>query len=183
MGLACKLRAETRAEHKKVENAELLRRVFSPEFDVESYRQLLCRWHGFFCVMDRTLEGFRFNGYEYPPRGSALERDLEYLGIDVDQEPCFQYGGWTPAQFEEKLGCVYVIEGSSLGAKIISRQLEKALGKWVTNCAAFYQMQPYKWALVQAWLDEMGEEAYCDQGAVVDSAKKIFVEIHDHMDV
>lgn len=182
MSLAGHLKAETKSAHIKVEKARLLRQIFSPTFGIEDYQHLLFRWYAFFTAIDKDLHELEFEGYQYVPRSPALESDICGLGLDFGCAAIPQYSGWRPKTFEERVGCVYVIEGSSLGAQIITRRLVKMLGETVSKSIVFYQMQPYAWESVQTWLDRLGHKSSCDPDMIAESATRMFFEIHDLMD-
>ena len=181
MSLATHLKTQTKPAHIRVEKARLLKGIFSPCFGMDDYAELLARWFGFFSVIDSSLQDFHFQQYRYYPRAIPLERDIKSLGLDMDDAEMPAYTGWRPVTHLEKLGCVYVIEGSALGAKIITRRLLSTLGESVRGSMAFYQMQPYAWDLFRSWLDEQSQHYPNDQQLVIDAAKSTFHAIHDHM--
>ena len=181
MSLATHLKTQTKSAHIRVEKARLLKGIFSPCFGLDDYAELLARWFGFFSVIDRSLQDFQFQQYRYCPRALPLGNDLTSLGLDLDDAKVPPYTGWRPVNDHEKLGCVYVIEGSALGAKIITRRLLSTLGERVRGSMAFYQMQPYEWDLFRSWLDEQSQHYPNQEQLVIDAAKATFHAIHDHM--
>jgi heme oxygenase len=65
-------------------------------------------------------------GLERRLKGALLENDLHFLGREPASVPrC----GNLPVvdTFQQGIGCLYVMEGSTLGARIISRRLEMHL--------------------------------------------------------
>lgn len=56
-----------------------------------------------------------------------LERDLERLGAPVQAAPV-RFPVPAPADLDEALGCLYVIEGATLGGVLIERSLAADLG-------------------------------------------------------
>lgn len=181
--LALYLKTETKAAHTRVEKASLLRSIFAKEFDSEAYRQLLIRWLGFYTTWDDILSDFSFQDYHYQPRTNALQADLRSVGVDLARIEPEQPSSWGPADSLEKLGCVYVIEGSSLGARIICKRLNSVLGRAGLEGTTFYQMQPYCWDQFRTWLDAEGDQRPDQHETVAAAARKIFDEIYCHMNV
>src|SRR6185437_3306793 len=98
------------------------------------YRGLLARLLGFYLPIERQLGGFCWAevGLNFDHRRKALwlQEDLEALqevpGAIVDISQCRR----LPAvdSLAEALGCLYVLEGATLGGQIISRGIYEALG-------------------------------------------------------
>jgi heme oxygenase len=80
-------------------------------------------------------------GFDYSSRrrSQLLEADLAHLGFSPDRFRLLL----CPAapqlpSLEAGLGCVYVIEGSALGARAILPQIEAALGLDIERGASFF---------------------------------------------
>lgn len=136
-----KLRRYTREAHESME-----RRVDLPARlkSINAYRGLLERFYGFF----RPLEnGLRWTpgifdvipDLEHRLRGDLLARDLAHVGLlgtDIQNLPrCRELPPMkTPAS---ALGCLYVLEGSTLGGRIIAKQV-RALGPRAYEACVFF---------------------------------------------
>jgi len=121
-----RLRSDTRKAHKDLEDAlDLLHQPSSREYFIH----LLVRFHGFHSVWESAI------GRQLPdtvkPRSRLLliEHDLRALGLDETGirsiTPCAQ-AARLGDNADAALGSVYVLEGSTLGGLVITRQLSKA---------------------------------------------------------
>jgi heme oxygenase len=103
--------------------------VFRPDFGREDYVRLLKRFHGFWLPMEAALSRSdvlqeKELGLAGRLKGSLLEKDLRFLGCEPASVPLC--GKLPPVDtFQRGVGCLYVMEGSSLGALVISRRLEE----------------------------------------------------------
>jgi heme oxygenase (biliverdin-IX-beta and delta-forming) len=105
--------------------------VFRDGFVRADYVRLLERFYGFWGPLEAELA--RLNvlrdkalDLEGRLKGALLQQDLHFLGREPANVPrCHN----LPAvdTFQRALGCLYVMEGSTLGARIISRRLEEHL--------------------------------------------------------
>ena len=180
MNLSDRLRAETADAHKAVEDARLLKSIFEADFSLHHYRILLEHWHAFFIHYDAVLSGFGFQSYRYAPRLPGLYHDLAWLcpiaGSSVE------YHDWIPANRAEQLGAAYVLEGSTLGARIICKRLRETLGSAVEPCMRFYAMQTVRWPAFRRWLDAESIGSHSECHKVVRAANQTFAAMQRHMD-
>lgn len=139
MTLLERLKAETRAEHDRIEIAVDFERRTATLAD---YRDLLARYYGFHSVWEEKAEAALVDSAFFQPRRKTglLERDLAALGLRADEivklprcHPLMPLRDQAAA-----LGSMYVIEGSTLGGAIIARGVERNLGLCPeTGCAYF----------------------------------------------
>ena len=183
MSLSDKLREQTRAAHRGVEQATLLKAVFQEGFGGVDYANLLARWCSLFQVFDVVLDEFSFQEYTYAPRRPFLVDDITALSDVMTRGVVPKYTGWRPVCFEEKLGCVYVIEGSSLGAKLICKRLRNVLGDQVEAAISFYSYQAVLWPTFRHWLDLEGSKSDVATRQVVEGANSTFGAIRELMNV
>ena len=104
-------------------------------------------------------------------RAGLIERDL----LDLRAAP--QSVTTPPLELEsfaEALGCLYVVEGSSLGGQLIAPSIVRVLGSVPT---AYYsgtgRQHPAPWRSLQAALSKYSE-LHSDHDGVVDGAIKTF---------
>jgi heme oxygenase len=76
--------------------------------------------------------------YPYIPRLPLLQRDLAQLGIQG--LPLREPDKGDVADQAYALGALYVIEGSTLGGKILIRHLQSRLGAVISGSTAFYEL-------------------------------------------
>lgn len=116
------LREATGAVHERLHQAPLFTAIANQQLDVSGYTALLERIAAFHFTVRRHLE-------LDSARPQLLSMDLEDLG-----SPAPQPVGWNfPKAASAKLGMAYVVEGSSLGGKVIYRQLDYLFGRSVAG--------------------------------------------------
>lgn len=141
-GILSSLREQTRSCHERVERAvNLPARLVS----VERYRDLLARFHGYYAPVERQLAerpGLEALGLAFHQRKKTplLRRDLIQLGYSADAIACLPRCGALPsiASLAEALGCLYVIEGSTLGGQIARREVKRLLNLETESGCKFF---------------------------------------------
>jgi heme oxygenase (biliverdin-IX-beta and delta-forming) len=110
--------------------------------DLDRYAVLLQRFHACHAPLERRLERLAWGAVlpDAPMRlikTAWLEQDLRQLGRsparDADQLP-----GPDPTKVEEALGCLYVLEGATLGGAVVSRVVATRLGLTEHHGARFF---------------------------------------------
>ena len=137
-----KLRAGTKARHAALEGKLPL---LDPHFGLDAYRQLLGRFYGYYAPLEARLldlPSLALVGVHYEERRKTphLERDLLALGetsFSVSRLPLCEA---LPSldTLARAMGCLYVIEGSTLGGQFITRHLSAKLGLTRDTGGAFF---------------------------------------------
>jgi heme oxygenase (biliverdin-IX-beta and delta-forming) len=128
--------------HKRLEtNLNLL----NPSFSLEDYRRLIKAFWGYYRPFEASLTNVpELHGclpdIAMRSKLSLLETDLQALGVDVDLLDRLPVCHELPAcnDLASALGCLYVLEGSTLGGQVISRHFKSLLNLDVENGAAFF---------------------------------------------
>jgi heme oxygenase len=125
------LRDATAIQHRKVEkDLDLL----SPSFTREHYVALLKRFYGFHLPWElkvtAALETELPDFFEPRKKLQNLEADLRYFGSATEDLSSIVLCNNLPPlnSIGSVLGSVYVIEGSSLGGRILTRHFNEQLG-------------------------------------------------------
>jgi heme oxygenase len=129
--------------------------VFRPGFNLADYCQLVARFYGFLTPLETTLSGL--TDLQHPDldlksrlKSSLLEDDLRFLGLDpTTVRRCNRLPEVDSIQ--QAFGCLYVLEGSTLGAQIISRKLETDLSLRAGSGASYFNA--YGAFVGQRWKD------------------------------
>ena len=133
MDILEKLRAETRGEHDKLEALGISEKIMDKTLSLEEYKKLIAVQYLVHKALEGELEangiGALFPALDYKHRKKMLllEQDVEELGIDKtdlrEQEPA----GQLPQLVKPfgLLGCLYVMEGATLGGMVIMKALKK----------------------------------------------------------
>jgi heme oxygenase (biliverdin-IX-beta and delta-forming) len=142
VSILAKLKERTQPHHERVE-AHL--GVMDPGLTRDAYRVLLARFRGFHLPVERRLDalaawealGLRADERRKTP---WLEADLRALGMDGESLARLPVCPALPAleTVDHALGCLYVLEGATLGGAFISRHLARALGVDAESGGAFF---------------------------------------------
>jgi heme oxygenase (biliverdin-IX-beta and delta-forming) len=149
--LFLRLKEETAAAHRQVEDRVP---VFRPGFSLDDYGRLLESFYGFWAPLETNLgllQSLKETELDLGSRfkSSLLENDLRILGRDpVKARRCDA----LPAvdSFLRGLGCLYVLEGSTLGSRFIARSLEESLQLREASGASFFNA--YGESIGRRWL-------------------------------
>lgn len=127
-GIFDRLKADTADVHERVEQKL---QIFSPQFDEAAYTRLLIEFYGFWAPLENELRKVTelrepALGLEYRLKAHLLEADLRFFGIDAADVPVCSV---VPeiGTFFRALGCLYVLEGSTLGARYIAKHIRERL--------------------------------------------------------
>ena len=134
-----RLRAETRAEHEAVERVlDLMDAALS----ADAYRHRLAQFYGFYDPLEAALQTRcstqlamvlpRLN------KTALLRQDLQRLGVNtVKLQLCTDL---PPIQTEaEVLGCLYVMEGATLGGRLITQHVQATFGIMPASGGSFFE--------------------------------------------
>ena len=128
--LRARLREETRALHERVEQRLDLSRPGRP---LEWYRTVLKAFHGFYTPTEFVCPAYGADAARWIDtvdrrKSHLLRADLQHLGLtpgEVHQLPnCREMT--APMTPSRQLGCMYVMEGSTLGGQYIVRHLDRS---------------------------------------------------------
>jgi len=181
--ILARLRAETRAEHDAIEAALDLT---SETITLDAYRRTLERFHGFYLPMEAGLTkigGWTERGIDTSQRYKTrlLETDLRALGMNDPAALPVCTDLPSHATVAAAFGCLYVLEGATLGGQVISALLRKNLGVTPETGGRFFHgygertgamWQGFRTALV-AFAVSPG-----DQDGIVGAAKETFLRLH-----
>ena len=182
MPVLARLRAETRPHHDAVEETLDLT---SEALDRDAYRRTLELFYGFYRPLEeglRAVGGWVERGLDVTERSKTplLEADLQTLGV-ADPGILRVCTDLPPhATVAAAFGCLYVLEGATLGGQVISRALRKSLGVTPETGGRFFHgygdrtgpmWQAFRTALTAAVTPADADE-------VVAAAKDTFLKLH-----
>ena len=182
-----RLRRETSAQHERLESRLDFGRASG---DQDHYLRLLQAFHGFYAPLEASLPAYGddpeqwIDGFDRR-KAPLLTQDLKGFGLKPDEIrvlPCFlPCGQEDVASFQ--LGCMYVLEGSTLGGQQILKRLQPhwphaffesygmSVGKaWRTFCAAL--------ANVDSQTADLDLQGSVSPDRVIGAARETF----DHLD-
>ncbi|MCX4247079.1 biliverdin-producing heme oxygenase [Paraliomyxa miuraensis] len=123
--IRARLERETRVEHDAIERT--LAELTGDTLTLARYCHRLVQLHGFHRAVEERLVSVPGLDLRERRKTPLLESDLVALGIDERYwRTCTEIPRLDTT--EERFGCLYVLEGSTLGGRIISRHLHRSLG-------------------------------------------------------
>ena len=136
------LKVETADLHKRVES---LMPFFDENLSLEKYRETLAAFLGFYEPIERAL--LEIAGWEAVEidllerqRAHLLRADLQILGFDpreiAELPRCHDLPRFQDSS--DGLGCLYVLEGSTLGGQLIARELSRRFGIDANSGSSFF---------------------------------------------
>jgi heme oxygenase (biliverdin-IX-beta and delta-forming) len=182
MTLLERLKVETRPAHDRIELAfDLEGRIATRD----SYKNVLKRFYGFHHAWEQAAAPVAANRefFERRCKTHLLVQDLQALGMTWDEITSLpQCRSLMPLPSSAAvLGSMYVIEGSTLGGAIISREVERRLGMNAeTGCAYFRSYGRdigVMWKSFGAVLMEASSPEADD--LIVETAQRTFTVMHD----
>ena len=178
--LMMRLRAETRLAHEAIDGALDLESSLASPF---AYRELLARFYAFHAGWEPVLAPLIHDDDFFEPRRKLglLAADLAHLGLVQEQITALppQPPATPMTTTSQALGAMYVLEGSTLGGQLISRQVADRLGFGAEDGAAYYNAYGRAvGAMWRAFGQRMSQAAPdLDSEAVVAAAETTFAEL------
>lgn len=180
-----KLRLSTSPLHKQLESVPLSQIVVSPQITVQKYAEYLLVME---CVI-RDVEAKVYpvisnfiSDIDQRKKLSWIQDDLEVLGFSVLNEATA-----FDADFEVPfaLGILYVLEGSSLGGRVILKNIEKQLGFNAERGAKYFS--GYKENTGSLWKSFLSEMVQYEQdhdcsNAIIEGANFAFEIIREQFE-
>lgn len=128
-GILDRLRGETRHEHDAI---EAVLDIMTPGLSIAAYRQQLSRFYGFYQPLEASLASladWSRVGLDLDVRRKSelLVADLDHLGVDAAGTLPVCHALPPLTSVAAGLGCLYVLEGATLGGQLISRHVKQTL--------------------------------------------------------
>ncbi len=185
-----KLKTSTAENHRIVEESGLMAPILNRTITKESYARILKKFYGFFHPLEITINSFPQLS-EYLPdfserrKSEALIDDLKRLELPQETEYNLCNNLPTLTHLSHAFGCLYVMEGSTLGGKMISRILNDTLNIDETNGAKFFTgygpTTGMKWNAFREALGKYSTETNDDE-SVVEAANDTFLKFKQWID-
>lgn len=185
------IKARTLESHIKLEKSPLLSLLSTQQIDLPSYRLILSLFYGYFHPLEQKLDaiaGIRLylTDYETRRKSSLLLSDLRALRAQSVTDAALPLCPDLPPVSDEAeaFGCLYVMEGATLGGKFIARQLHHQLGLTASSGAAFFngygEETGLRWKKFQHALQAYSEQSG-QQEAIIQSANQTFHKLDGWM--
>jgi heme oxygenase (biliverdin-IX-beta and delta-forming) len=190
--LLVRLRQETRQEHDAIEQALDLT---GPALTLDHYRHQLERFYGFYAPLEAIVRS-RWASLAGPSavgpalahtsclsvrlnKAPFLQQDLRYLGVHAADLPLCP--ALPPLHTEAAVaGCLYVLEGATLGGRVISQHIAATLGITPLTGGRFFhgygEDTGKLWQAMRHWLASLSSDTSTNN-AVVASATATFASL------
>ncbi|WP_259015212.1 biliverdin-producing heme oxygenase [Emticicia fluvialis] len=138
-----KLRSETGVLHTELEKTALSKALLEENVSMENYLLYLQKMRSVVDFYENCVFPVLIDTLADLPRRRRLEmidHDLNRLSAKPIEQDVFNIqnaGGHPPVPYA--LGCMYVMEGSTLGGRIILKHIEKHLGLLPSGGASFFE--------------------------------------------
>lgn len=190
MDILERVREETRGSHDRLEAVALSDRIMEGSLQPEEYKKLLL----VHCLVHRELEALlekrgvreHFPELQFDERKKMplLQKDVEELAIG-EEALALPAAGQLPRAEEPygALGCMYVMEGATLGGNVIVKSLRK--NEHLSGIKNFHYFGCYggdtgrRWKIFLEVLKEKGKEAEAQQ-QIVEAAKATYGFFEDN---
>ncbi|GKS12279.1 biliverdin-producing heme oxygenase [Paenibacillus chitinolyticus] len=182
--IVSRLREETAPFHDQIEQNPYAKAIMDKSLTLETYRTYLEKFYGFILPSEKalsTLPEWEERGFDIESRLKTplLENDLEQLGLTKRQIEELPRCGNLPdvSTLPRALGYLYVLEGSTLGGQLITKQLKAILsvdpevnGRYFNSYGAELRT---KWSEFREFLLENVKTE--EQEQVLAAAKETFI--------
>ncbi len=121
-----RLKEKTKAYHQQIERAPLLNQLINASINIAGYHELLKQFHAYIVPCESIILSSSWSSLlDNRAKTSILTCDLLDLGI-TNNKKCTVLPPLITR--EQIMGYLYVMEGSTLGGKIIAKVLQAQLG-------------------------------------------------------
>jgi heme oxygenase len=147
--------------------------LLEADLDLCRYRRILGLFYGFYAPIEDVLRPLA-PMFPFPlrPRAMLLENDLSILGMEPDKIAALPCCAALPelSCCEELAGCMYVLEGASLGGQAVTPVLRRRLGVAKDSGASFFAGDEdgtaARWVIVLEWLEGLERTGVAPQRIV-----------------
>lgn len=120
-------------------------KILNDQADKEHYKEVLKTFYGFYEPLEKKLESLpEWKDYDFDMtkrrKTQFLVEDMKSMGISDEEINAIELCNNLPTvnNMNQALGCIYVLEGATLGGQIVSRKLQESLGIQVDTGSAFF---------------------------------------------
>ncbi|MCS6904300.1 MAG: biliverdin-producing heme oxygenase [Bacteroidia bacterium] len=146
------LKEKTKTYHDTIEQNPYATALFAQKFDNSALIPYLVKFWGFHKPMEEILGAFKeweLYNFDFGRRRKLhlLYTDLLALGLDEQQIAKIPICTSLPQiqTFPQALGAMYVLEGSTLGGRVILRQMQKVAEKESAYFNSYGELTPLMW--------------------------------------
>ncbi|MCU0426479.1 MAG: biliverdin-producing heme oxygenase [Candidatus Kapabacteria bacterium] len=187
--ILAELKSQTRPQHDSVEQNRFGKAMMDGTLSQEDYRLFLQKFYGFHVPLEQVLSGFPWDsvGINFDERRKValLSHDLKALGLSDADIVALPLAETLPAMntLEEAMGVMYVMEGSTLGGQIQSRQVQKMFGFDAENGAAYFSSYGANvgamWKACCEAIVKVADDNLAKEDVIIASAQRTFAALEE----
>ena len=154
--------------------------LLNPRFSVADYRRLIAAFWGYYRPLEAQLQAHQALREGLPDLAQRaklplLEADLLALG-HAEAPPRLPVCGDLPVcnTLDQAFGCLYVMEGATLGGQVLCRHFNQSLGLDARNGSAFFVGYGEATGAMWALFGERLTAANVDETAAISAAGQTF---------
>lgn len=152
------LKERTSIQHSQIENTPLVSKLINKTITLSEYQLLIRKFYGYIAPCEELIQKLTCRYLLIQREKSlCLLSDLAVFGIEKHS---VEFSCYLPQlkTYEQVLGYMYVMEGSTLGGQIIAKMLQETLNLTPENGASYFygygKNTRNKWAEFCQLLDE-----------------------------
>lgn len=177
------IKKQTSENHHRLEQSNLLHLITTPLLTAQHYHKILRIFYGYFSPLEKEISKIKLiqqylPDYDTRRKASMIKVDLLSLKAIKPEETlaiCHDLPEIKTAS--QAFGCLYVLEGSTLGGRMIAKSLKKNLNLDHTHGASFFngygQETGSKWKTFQEALSNFSLN-FKEDHEVIKSANDTF---------
>jgi heme oxygenase len=183
------IKLQTNDNHTSLENSQFLRPISQKSLTLDNYILILQKFYGFFYPLEQQIAHFPLEQHlpDVATRRKAgmLKDDLIQLTGPEHALPLCPHMPATTT-LAEAFGCLYVMEGSTLGGKMIYKMVKDTLGlDQHHGVSFFYGYGPEtgsKWKAFQQALLSLSAQDSSQDARIIESANNTFAKFKQWLD-
>jgi heme oxygenase len=182
------IKKKTADHHRALEDSQLMKPMSMGIVSLNEYIEILKKLYGYFSPLENKIERFE-EIYTYLPdyssrrKSHSLLTDLRNLKHRESLPVCKNLPPVRDAA--EAFGCLYVMEGSTLGGEMISKTLSECLKLHPYNGASFFngygEDTDAKWKFFRKALHSYSSK-YNKHESIVESANNTFLKLREWLE-
>lgn len=187
--ILAELKSQTRPQHDSVEQNRFGKAMMDGTLSKQDYLLFLQKFYGFHVPLEQELERFSWETlgitFEERRKVSLLTNDLKALGMTGAEIAALPLAGALPAMnsLEDAIGVMYVMEGSTLGGQIQSRQVQKMFGFDAENGAAYFSSYGANvgvmWKACCEAIVKVADDNLAKEDVIIASAQRTFAALEE----
>ncbi len=180
--LSEKLKRHTHKDHLETENSILMRKVFEERFSISNYIKLLQSFEFFYSEIEKEIEAYtsvQRHYFHYFYKHPLILQDLQSFGAAPVAPLETSDRSLILNRTEAFLGALYVIEGSTLGGKLIKKRLENHIDveRGARSFDPYGSKTRQKWLQTRQYINGFGKDPALDHAGTCNFASLVFQKL------